>query len=81
MLSTDCYIAGFFRDYVYYNIEHHITGNIKQTPWALVRKLYRLSDRHLLAKFNANICGVQRGESPTVVNLSFLDRSRYFSFK
>jgi hypothetical protein len=25
-------------------------------------------------------CG-QRGESPTVVNLSFLDRSRYFSFK
>jgi hypothetical protein len=23
----------------------------------------------------------QRGESPTVVNLSFLDRSRYFSFK
>jgi hypothetical protein len=25
-------------------------------------------------------CG-QRGESPTVVDLSFLDRSRYFSFK
>jgi hypothetical protein len=25
-------------------------------------------------------CG-QRGGSPTVVNLSFLDRSRYFSFK
>jgi hypothetical protein len=23
----------------------------------------------------------QRGESPTVFNLSFLDRSRYFSFK
>jgi hypothetical protein len=23
----------------------------------------------------------QRGGSPTVVNLSFLDRSRYFSFK
>jgi hypothetical protein len=24
---------------------------------------------------------VQRGGSPTVVNLGFLDRSRYFSFK
>jgi hypothetical protein len=23
----------------------------------------------------------QRGGSPTIVNLSFLDRSRYFSFK
>jgi hypothetical protein len=23
----------------------------------------------------------QRGESPTVANISFLDRSRYFSFK
>jgi hypothetical protein len=43
-------------------------------------ELYRLSDRHLLAKFCAYYCrNGQRVGSPTVVNLSFLDRSRYFS--
>jgi hypothetical protein len=49
-------------------------------------ELYRLGDRHLLAKFSANFCGWsdvggQRGGSPRAFNLSFLDRSRYFSFK
>jgi hypothetical protein len=47
-------------------------------------ELYRRIDRHL-AKFGANFAdgGVsrgQRGSSPTVVKLSFLDRSGYFSF-
>jgi hypothetical protein len=49
-------------------------------------ELYRLIDRHLSTKLSANFYGwrgarVQRGGSLTVVNLSFLDRSRYFSFK
>jgi hypothetical protein len=49
-------------------------------------ELYRLTDRHLSTKFSAKFVdrGVsrgQRGGSPTVVNLSFLDRGRYFSFK
>jgi hypothetical protein len=47
---------------------------------------YRLSDHHLSAKFSAyfedkRVSLGQRGGSPTVVNLSFVDRSRYFSFK
>jgi hypothetical protein len=49
-------------------------------------ELHRLSDCHLSTKFSAIFVdrGVSRGQcsrSPTVVNLSFLDRSRYFSFK
>jgi hypothetical protein len=48
--------------------------------------LHRLRDRHRSANFSAKFVdrGVlrgQRGGSPTVVNLCFLDRSRYFSFK
>jgi hypothetical protein len=49
-------------------------------------ELYRLIDRGLSTKFCANFCG-WRGVAwsmrriPTVVNLAFLDRSRYFSFK
>jgi hypothetical protein len=48
-------------------------------------ELYRLSDCHFLLKFSAKFVdrGVsrgQRGGSPTVT-LSFLERSRYFSFK
>jgi hypothetical protein len=43
-----------------------------------------MSDRYLSTKFSANFVdrGVsrgQRGGSPTVVNLSFLDQNRYFS--
>jgi hypothetical protein len=41
---------------------------------------YRLSDRHFSAKFSANFFVDRGGGSPTVVNLSFLHRSRYFSF-
>jgi hypothetical protein len=46
-------------------------------------ELYRLGDRHLSATTFADrgASRGQRGGSPTVVNLSFLDRSRYFSFK
>jgi hypothetical protein len=38
--------------------------------------------RNLLSTFvDRGVSRGQRGGSPTVVNLSFLDRSRYFSFK
>jgi hypothetical protein len=48
-------------------------------------ELYRLIDRHLSMKLvpTSEARGVSRnqpGGSPTVVNLSFLDRRRYFSF-
>jgi hypothetical protein len=49
-------------------------------------EVYRLSDRHLSTKFSANFCiegcrVVSAADPLTVVNLSFLDRSLYFSFK
>jgi hypothetical protein len=49
-------------------------------------ELYRLIDRHLWTNLVLNfvdrrVSRSQRGGSLTVVNLSFLDRSRYFSFK
>jgi hypothetical protein len=49
-------------------------------------ELYRLRDRLLSEKLSVTFADIgvlrgQRGGSPTVVNLSFLDRSRYFSFK
>jgi hypothetical protein len=38
--------------------------------------------RNLVSTFvDRGVSRGQRGGSPTVVNLSFLDRSRYFSFK
>jgi hypothetical protein len=45
-----------------------------------------LSDRNLSTKFSAKnvdswVSRGQRGGSPTIVYLSFLERSRYFSFK
>jgi hypothetical protein len=61
--------------------------DIKQTPWSLVRERIIPTERpSLVDKFSANFVdrGVprgQRGGSLTVVNLSFLERSRYFSFK
>jgi hypothetical protein len=68
----------------------HRTGYFtnKQTPWPLVRERTipterpPLVDEILVPTFvdRGVSCG-QRGGSPTVVNLSFLDRSRYFSFK
>jgi hypothetical protein len=52
------------------------------------RELYRLIDSHLSVKFSANFCGYRSvawserlTPPPTVVNLSFLDRSRYFFFQ
>jgi hypothetical protein len=60
----------------------------KQTPWPL-SPLANYSDwatatcrRNLVPTFvDREVSRGQRGGSPTVVNLSFLDRSRYFSFK
>jgi hypothetical protein len=47
------------------------------TDWATVTCL-----RNLMPTFvDRGVSRGQRGGSPTVVNLSFLDRSRYFSFK
>jgi hypothetical protein len=59
----------------------------KKPPWPLVRKRTRPTERpslvgDLVPTFA--VMGVSRGQSggsPTVINLSFLDRSRYFSFK
>jgi hypothetical protein len=56
----------------------------KQTPWPLVRKRTIPTDRPriLVANFvDRGVSRGQRGGSPTVVNLSFLDWSRYFSFR
>jgi hypothetical protein len=56
----------------------------KQTSWALVSKRTIPTDRPPLVDETFVDRGVsrgQRGGSPTVVYLSFLDRSRYFSFK
>jgi hypothetical protein len=60
----------------------------KQTPWPLVRERTILTERPplvdeiLVSTFvDRGVSRGQRGGSPTVVNLSFLVRSRYFSFK
>jgi hypothetical protein len=60
----------------------------KQTPWPLVRKRTIPTARPLLVHeilvptfVDRGVSRGQRGGSPTVVNLSFLDRSRYFSLK
>jgi hypothetical protein len=55
----------------------------KQTPWPLVRKWTIPTERrNLVPTFvDRGVSRGQRGGSLTVVNLSFLDRSRYFSFK
>jgi hypothetical protein len=62
---------------------HHSFGyqilNKKQTPWPLVRK--RTIPTELPPLVDRGVSRGQRGGSPTVVDLSFLDRSRYFSFK
>jgi hypothetical protein len=49
----------------------------KYTNWATVA-----GRRILVPPFvDRGVLRGQRGGTPTVVNLSFLDRSRYFSFK
>jgi hypothetical protein len=54
-----------------------LSAQANYTDWATVA-----GRRNLVPTFEARgeSCG-QRGGTPTVVNLSFLDRSRYFSFK
>jgi hypothetical protein len=58
------------------------------SPWPLIRKRTMpterptIGDEILVPSFvDRGVSRVQRGGSLTVVNLSFLDRSRYFSFK
>jgi hypothetical protein len=64
-----------------------IVFKTKQTPWPLVRERTIPTDRpplvdEMLSTFvDRGVSRGQRGGSPTVVNVSFLDRSRYFSFK
>jgi hypothetical protein len=72
-----------------YGFSHTDTNKqTKQTPWHLVRKRTIPTERPplvgdiLLPTFAVR--GMSRGQyggSLTVVNLSFLDRSRYFSCK
>jgi hypothetical protein len=57
-----------------------------KTPWPLVRERTIPTDRPPIVDevstfVDRGVSRGQRGGSPTVVNLSFLDRSRYFSFK
>jgi hypothetical protein len=63
-----------------------------QSSWRPVQKkwrptwIYRLTDRHLLANLvptfaDRRVSHDRHGRTPTVVNLSFLDRSRYSSLK
>jgi hypothetical protein len=61
---------------------------IKQTPWPLIRKRYYTGwatdtcRRNLVPTFVViGLSRGQRGGFPAVVNLNFLDQSRYFSFK
>jgi hypothetical protein len=65
-----------------------LLNTTKQTPWPLVRKRTipieppPLVDEILVSTFvDRGVSRGQRGGSPTVVNLRFLDRGRYFSFK
>jgi hypothetical protein len=60
----------------------------QQTPWPLVHertiptKRPPIVDEILVPTFvDRGVLRGQRSGSPTVVNLSFLDQSRYFSFK
>jgi hypothetical protein len=60
----------------------------KQTRWSLVRKpnytdwATATCRQNLVPTFvDRGVSRSQRGGSPTVINLSFLDRSRYFSFQ
>jgi hypothetical protein len=54
----------------------------KLTLWSSVCKRTIPTERPPMPTFvDRGVSRGQRGGSPTVVNLSFLDRSRYFSFK
>jgi hypothetical protein len=62
--------------------------HVLKAPWPLVRQRSIPTDRLLLVDeilvptfVDTGVSRGQRGGSPTVVNLSFLDRSRYFTFK
>jgi hypothetical protein len=72
---------------LYHTLNKHNNNN-KQTPWPLVRERTipterpPLVDEILVPTFVDRVVSRgQRGGSPTVVNFSFLHRSRFFSFK
>jgi hypothetical protein len=76
------------RTYLYRAHMKVSTNQFKQTPWPLVRtqtiptERLPLVDEILVPTFvDRGLSRGQRGGSLTVVNLSFLGRSRYFSFK
>jgi hypothetical protein len=61
---------------------------LKQNPWPLVRERTIPTERPpFLDKIYCQLLWIEvcrvvsGGGSPTVINLSFLDQSRYFSFK
>jgi hypothetical protein len=75
---------------IFGRLVHHTTSHIgrlqKLRGLYSASELYRLMTatcpRNLVPTFvDRRVSRGQRGRSPTVVNLSFLDRSRYFSFK
>jgi hypothetical protein len=54
-----------------------LSPRVNYTDWATAT-----CQRNLVSTFvDRGVSRGQRGRSPTVINLSFLDRSRYFSFK
>jgi hypothetical protein len=86
------HISTFYSFKVLFNIIHPskicIPSPTKQTPWYFspqtnyTDRATTTCWRNLLPTFaDSGASSGQRGGSPTVVNLSFLDRSRYFSFK
>jgi hypothetical protein len=93
MTETTCSIegsitsAGLFLDLIFcreisVNTSLRTTKNNKQTPWPYTDWAIATCRRNLVSTFVDR--GVSRGQrcgSPTVVNLSFLDGSRYFFFK
>jgi hypothetical protein len=54
---------------------------VYKTPWPLVRKRTIPTERPPPTFVDRGVSRGQRSGSRTVVNLSLLDRSRYFSFK
>jgi hypothetical protein len=69
--------TGFHRDWLFITNSMTLSPRANYTDWATATCW-----RNLVSTFvDRGVSRVQRGGSPTVFNLSFLDRSRYFSFK
>jgi hypothetical protein len=89
--SEFCVCSGFDNNQKVGGVIEYLKTNKqtnKQTPWPLVRERTIPTERPTLVDeilvptvVDRGVSRGQRGGSPTAVNLSFLDRSRYFSFK